>query len=152
MTQEGFVICDSKFNRVKMKSPQYAAISHLGLTKEEIVEKGLDLSKFDAGVQNKWMLNIVMTNEHSEFLAYYPQYTSVYNDIKSRYDKYKEELISIYDKIKDISNQREYAQYVSKHPFSGIFFQLKAGRIKSVNEGLINTKPKKILSEIMKSK
>ncbi len=150
MEQEGFVITDNEFNRVKMKSPQYAAISHLGLTKDEIIEKGFDVSKYDEKTQNKWMLNIVLTNEHSEFLAYYPQYETLYNTIKKHYDKLKNELIELYEESKNIESQKEFGKHISKHPFSSILFRYRNGMISSIEEGLRKTKTKNILDKLGK--
>lgn len=145
MEQEGFVVVDDKFNRIKMKSPQYAAIAHLGLTIEEVVEKGLDVDKYDESLQQKWMLKIILINECDEFLSYYPQYNHMYKWVYSRYVSVLVQMDLMYNEIKGITNQFEYAQKVKGHPLSGIFFQLKAGRIESVKEGLRNTDVKKLL-------
>lgn len=139
MEQEGFVIVDQAFNRVKMKSPQYAAIAHLGLTKAEIIEFGLDINKYDESLQQKWMLKVILINECDEFLSYYPQYTEMYKFILSRFVHLMCTMSDLYNEIKHITNQFEYASKVNKHPLSYIFFQLKAGRIESVEEGLRNT-------------
>lgn len=146
MEQEGFVVVDDKFNRIKMKSPQYAAIAHLGLTIEEVVEKGLDVDKYDESLQQKWMLKIILINECDEFLSYYPQYNHMYKWVYSRYFLVLVQMDLMYNEIKGITNQFEYAQKVKGHPLSGIFFQLKAGRIESVKEGLRNTDVKKLLT------
>lgn len=149
MTQEGFVITDGKFGRVKLKSPQYAAISHLGLTPEEIQEKGLRMDKYDGNTQERWMLKIIMINECSEFLAYYPQYKKLYEKVHSRYKKLVTETEKLYDSVKHITNQFEYASHVKDHPLSGVFFQLKTNRIASVADGIRNTDASK-LQKILK--
>lgn len=149
MEQEGFVITDGNFNRVKLKSPQYAAISHLGLTPEEIQEKGLRMDKYDGNTQERWMLKIIMINECSEFLSYYPQYKKLYESVHSRYQKLVNDTQKLYDTVKDITNQFEYAGHVKDHPLSGVFFQLKANRIASVAEGIRNTDASK-LQKILK--
>lgn len=145
MKQEGFVIVDKHFNRVKMKSPQYAAIAHLGLTKEEIIEKRLDINKYDESLQQKWMLKIILINECDEFLSYYPQYAIMYNDMRDKYDRFIENMEAFYREVKDIQGQWDYANKVKDHPLSSVFFQLKAGRISSVIEGVQNTEVKKLL-------
>lgn len=149
MEQEGFVITDGNFGRVKLKSPQYAAISHLGLTPDEIQEKGLRMDKYDGNTQERWMLKIIMINECSEFLAYYPQYTQLYTKVHDRYKKLVSDTEKLYDSVKDITNQFEYASHVKDHPLSGVFFQLKAGRIANVIDGIRNTDASK-LQKILK--
>jgi hypothetical protein len=81
--REGFVIRDAEFNRVKLKSPQYVALSHLGLTLEEIKDLGLDQGKYDKKTQEKWILKIIQINECDEFLNYHPQYKSMYYDTRN---------------------------------------------------------------------
>jgi len=149
MEQEGFVITDGAFNRVKLKSPQYAAISHLGLTPDEIQEKGLRMDKYDGNTQERWMLKIIMINECSEFLTYYPQYTQLYNKVLTRYTNLVSETEKLYESVKDITNQFEYASHVKDHALSGVFFQLKAGRIANVIDGIRNTDASK-LQKILK--
>jgi len=145
MEQEGFVVTDAKFNRVKMKSPAYAAIAHLGFTKEEIIERGLDLSKYDENTQMKWMLQIIITNECDEFLGYYPQYEKMYRFLYGKFVALLDSMNALYDQVKDINSQWDYAAKVKDHPLSGVYFQLKAGRISSVKEGVRATDIKKLL-------
>lgn len=145
MEQEGFVVTDAKFNRVKMKSPAYAAIAHLGFTKEEIIERGLDLSKYDENTQMKWMLQIIITNECDEFLGYYPQYEKMYRFLYGKFVALLDSMNALYDQVKDINSQWDYAAKVKDHPLSGVYFQLKAGRISSVKEGVRTTDIKKLL-------
>ena len=142
------MISDAQYNRVKMMSPAYAAIAHLGFTKEEIEERGLDLNKYDENLQMKWMLKIIVTNEHDEFLVYYPQYEKMYRFLREKYDRFIGDLEAFYSEVKDIEAQWDYAQKVKDHPLSGVFFQLKNGRIASVMEGVINTDIKKLLKII----
>lgn len=144
MEQEGFVITDGRFGRVKLKSPQYAAISHLGLTPEEIQSKGLRMDRYDGNTQERWMLKIIMVNECSEFLTYYPQYTMLYNLVHARYQNLVAEMEVLYESVKNITNQFEYATHVKNHPLSGVFFQLKAGRITNVVDGIRNTDASKL--------
>lgn len=150
MEQEGFVVVDKNFNRVKMKSPQYAAIAHLGFTREEIIEKGLRLDKYDEKLQMKWMLQIIVINECDEFLSYYPQYTNMYRNIRAKYDTLIASMNALYDTVKGITNQFEYAAKVKDHPLSGVFFRLKSGGLSSVEAGVRETDVKKLLNIITK--
>ena len=150
MIQEGFVITDINFNRIKLKSPQYVAISHLGLTPNEIISKGLNLEKYDENLQEKWMIKIILVNECTEFLTYYPQYTQLYNKIKSKYDKLLNETIELYNSVKHITNSFDYAAKVKAHPLCGVLFSIKSGNITSIEEGIRKTDINK-LNKIIKS-
>jgi hypothetical protein len=114
---EGFVVCDSNWNRVKVKSPNYVLLSHLMFDDEN--------SK-----KNK-LLKVVQTNEGSEFLSYFPKY-------KEEYDKLSTKLQDIADKIvsrfeihhKECNDQKEFAMVLKKkYPrhIQDIMFQLRKG-------------------------
>jgi hypothetical protein len=96
IANEGYIVCDANFNRVKIKSPQYVALSHLS-------------SRDKNGVNARMMLDVIRTNEGSEFLSYFGEYKSLYERVKKQsedfmvvvkgwiqtvYEKYKKETIS----------------------------------------------------------
>lgn len=70
MATEGYVICDAHFNRFKLKCPSYV---------------NLALLHNPDGNQWKRLVAIAQVNEGSEFLAYFPQYTELYQQIFDRY-------------------------------------------------------------------
>lgn len=122
MASEGYVICDANFNRVKVKAPQYVAIAHLR-------------SGFSTGK----MLQIILTNEGEEFLAYYPEWTQIYEQIKEKYDNLVKEIQETYEKYKNIPVQKDFALAIKHLPYSGILFALRGGKVTSIKEALINT-------------
>ena len=69
---EGYVICDARFNRFKLKCTSYVNLALL-TTKD--------------GNAWKRLVAIVQINEGSEFLAYFPQHTELYNSLMARYDQ-----------------------------------------------------------------
>jgi len=71
-SEEGFVVVDKYFHRNKIKSIAYLKIFRL---------------KGEGVVTPKRMLELIQTNESGEFLAYFPEYTEMYNLYKSKYDK-----------------------------------------------------------------
>lgn len=88
---EGFVVCDMNFNRVKVKSPQYVALSHL--------------KNNDRGKKNvRGMLEIVRTNEGDEFLGYFPQYKNLHKSVKLKYDEFINRMKEIIQKMKSNSD------------------------------------------------
>lgn len=107
---EGFVITDSQYNRVKAKSPQYVALSHM-----------------KDGFSTRRMLQLVMNNESEEFLSYFPEYTALYNEIKTKYMCLILDIQETYEKIKDIAVQKDFALEAVKHKFSGALFALRKG-------------------------
>eukprot|EP01129_Flabellula_baltica_P014989 TRINITY_DN7370_c0_g1_i1.p1 TRINITY_DN7370_c0_g1~~TRINITY_DN7370_c0_g1_i1.p1 ORF type:complete len:451 (+),score=107.35 TRINITY_DN7370_c0_g1_i1:1-1353(+) len=82
--QEGFVVRFEDFSRVKVKSPQYVALHHLSSFNNQ------------NGRSFRRILQIVVTNESDEFLAYYPDWRDNYLIVKERYDEMIEEISRLY--------------------------------------------------------
>lgn len=113
MAAEGFVVVDSSFNRLKIKSPAYVAVSHL--------KDGMD------NFSVRRMLELIKTGEADEFLSYYQEYQELYNEVKLKYDNLLVEIESFYDTIKDIVNQKEFASHATKKSYSGVLFKMRRG-------------------------
>ncbi|MEG5058255.1 T4 RnlA family RNA ligase [Microcoleus sp. A2-C5] len=121
MDSEGYIICDANFNRVKVKSPQYVAISHLR-----------------EGFSTRRMIEIVLTNEGEEFLAYFPEWSELYQKVKSKYQCLVEEIEGVYRQHEHIEVQKDFAFAVKHLPYAGILFSLRARRVAGVKEALRN--------------
>lgn len=67
---EGYVVCDDKFNRIKLKNPAYVAVHHM---KESTAY---------------WrIVDIVRSGEIDEYLAYFPGRSLEVHAIKKEYDR-----------------------------------------------------------------
>lgn len=113
MESEGYVVCDTNYNRVKVKAPQYVAVAHM-----------------KDGFTTRRVLEIVRTNENSEFLSYYPEYTDLYYDIRCKYERLLGEIEGFYEGIKHIEGQKEFAQVATQKKYSGCLFQIRGGKAK----------------------
>jgi hypothetical protein len=129
MESEGYIICDAQFRRVKVKSPQYVAIAHLR-----------------DGFSTRRMIEIVRTNEGSEFLNYFPEWTELYQDIQSRFQKLIQEIEAADRQYAGIENQKDFALAVKDLPYSGLLFSRRAGKIESIAAGLQATTISKLES------
>ena len=107
---EGFVVIDDQFNRVKIKSPAYVALSHM-----------------KDGFSQRRMLQLVMNNESEEFLSYFSEFTALHNEIKTKYMCLILDIQETYEKIKDIAVQKDFALEACKHKFSGVLFSMRKG-------------------------
>lgn len=65
--EEGFVVVDKNWNRVKIKSPAYVAAHHL---------------KNNGAVSRKRILEIIEQGEQDEFLGYFPEYKKYFDEIE----------------------------------------------------------------------
>ena len=119
MQQEGFVVVDANFNRVKVKSPQYVAIHHM-----------------KDGFSDRRMIDLVRANEGSEFLGYFPEYKPLYDKIRSAYDALVAETEAAYEEIKSIDTQKDFALRATKFRCSGALFSLRAKKVNCVKDYL----------------
>jgi hypothetical protein len=129
MQHEGYVVVDKHFNRVKIKSPQYVAFSHM--------KEGLASSA-------RSLLEIVRNNESSEFLSYFPEFTDAYNKTKAVYLKAIDDIQAHYEQIKHIETQKDFAFEACKSKFSKTLFDLRANKVASVEESLRDANIKKL--------
>lgn len=119
--QEGYVVCDAKFNRVKLKSPQYVALNNIR-----------------DGHGPKRIIEIIRTNEYQEFLTYFPEWKDEYNKYLNKFALLECELMVAWDKNHYIENQKEFALAIKNVPFNGALFMMRTGKIKSVRDYLQN--------------
>lgn len=123
--KEGFVVCDNKFRRVKMKCGDY-------VKKHRIV----------SGVSSRNLLDIIRKNESDEFLVYCPQFRSMHDEIKSKYDNLCKDIYAYYKSIKHIDNRKEFASLACSQKFSGVLFDIKFGGREKVEDCLENMRIK----------
>jgi T4 RnlA family RNA ligase len=135
--QEGFVLVDKNYNRIKVKSEKYVLIHHLkdSVNDERIVE-------------------LIRTGEDSEVFAYFP-------DIKNRYDEI-EKRIGVFIAILDLFwklfideninmskiTQKEFALYVQNNFDESIhayFYMRRAGKVQNATEWMNKLRPEKVL-------
>lgn len=114
MTSEGYVVCDGNYNRIKIKSPQYVALSHL---------------KESVGMSKRQLLEVVRRNESSEFLSYFPEFASDYYDLRAKYERLLGKMEGFYEATKHISERKDFAAQAKKVNYSDALFQMKYGKI-----------------------
>ncbi len=114
---EGFVVVDKFFRRQKIKSPQYVALANIR-----------------GGLSTKRLIEIVRLGESEEFLAYFPEFTKEYEEVKAKYESLVNEIANVFAKYSPIVAQKDYALAVKHLPYSGILFQLRKDPGKTVKE------------------
>ena len=139
LCQEGYIVEDADFNRIKIKSPSYVVLHH---TRDSMSPRN--------------MLNIIRTNENTEFLTYFPEYLDLYNEIGR---KYKALIWIIEATIRDIyyagieTDYKKIGLYTKDMFYNGAIFQVLRNK-RTVNEILADMSIKKLESwlEIVKEK
>ena len=147
MFDEGFVICDGDFNRVKVKNPAYVEAHH-------------EKSKTGVGV----VIKIIQTNEIDEWLISAPERKEEIMGLKAKYDSLEARLETVWTELvplrpKNItsSEKKKFATAVfelcDKHKtkaYSGLYFQLDSGRVESVRDFLYDYDSKKLFKMLEK--
>jgi len=140
-TEEGYVVVDKDFNRIKVKNPAYVAVHHLK----------------DKTSEYKIMV-IVKSNEVDEFAATFPERKDELYTLKENYDKLNHQLHDTWETLKnrlpkDISpaERKRFAQEVFKvaeekdvEQFASLFFALLDGKAETVSEYLHDYSDKKL--------
>lgn len=127
--EEGYVVRNSRNNRVKVKNPSYIALSLL----------------HNGGVMTyKRVLELVDAGEDAEYLAYFPDEQEKFDFVKDKVEQVLQNAMNVYAEIQNIKEQKEFAGEALKHPFSGILFRLRAGEdVREIWKGLnLNSKMK----------
>ena len=121
---EGFVVCDKNFNRVKIKSPTYVALHHM---------KNNGVLSYERGIE------IVRGNELEEVLTYFPEFKDHLEQIKEKYDFLVSHLEASWDGfntlVTALAPRKEAAIWITKNfDIPGVGFALLDGKVKSVKE------------------
>lgn len=134
-SEEGYVVVDANFNRIKIKNPAYVAVHHLkGKTAEHQI------------------MVIIKANELEEFGATFPERIAEMNKLKTNYDLLIAKLNVVWNVLQDFkpknitpAEKKKYASAVfdicGKHNiknFTGLYFGLVDGKIESVEDFILN--------------
>jgi RNA ligase len=128
MKNEGYVVCDQFFKRIKIKSPQYVAIA---LLKSKLKSNSSDILLFE-----RRLLEIINCNEGLEFLSYFPEWSQPYYELKTKYEEKIREIEGQYQQLQTIPSDKEFALSIKHLPYSGVLFALRRGHVSSVRESL----------------
>lgn len=109
--REGFVVRDIHYNRVKVKSPVYVIAHHT---------KGNVLTPRRA-------IDLIMMNEHHEFLAVFDEYTEFVMKFVERMIWLKNDCIRDFEDCCGLESQKDFAMAVKDKPYSGLLFSMRKG-------------------------
>ncbi len=138
---EGYVVVDGWFNRIKIKNPAYVAVHHL---KSKTSEHAI--------------MGVVKSNEIDEFISTFPDRKEEIEKLHKGYNELVSKLESVWDELKDnrpknitAKERKKYAmavkEAVEKHDvgvFTGLFFGLSDYKVNSVEEYMFNFDNKKL--------
>lgn len=114
-SEEGYVVVDANWNRVKVKSPAYLAVHHLK----------------NAGVLSaRRVMDIILNGEQSEVLANFPEFTDYFNVASEIFYNFKSDLQKNVDDFRNMTfeTKKDFAMVVSKTQLPSFFFQVYDGK------------------------
>tara|TARA_R110000796_G_scaffold248124_2_gene374544 strand:- start:7290 stop:8432 length:1143 start_codon:yes stop_codon:yes gene_type:complete len=146
-TEEGYVVCDANFNRIKLKNPAYVAAHHL---------------KSKTNLYH--IMTIVKSNEIEEYGATFPERREELNELKIGYDTLTVKLTEVWDELKQFKpknitkqEQKKFAMKVFEvcnkydvKSFTGLYFGLKDGKVESVKDFMFNLDDKRLYEILTK--
>jgi hypothetical protein len=134
--EEGYVVKDADYRRIKVKSPAYVAISHL-----------------ISGMNEKRLLELLRTNEVGEFLTYFPEYKPHIDELNQKIDSLTKYLdFVIREKIIPVqyNTRKEFAEMAAKTKYPAFFFIYYDGKIKNPKDWIWSMTNDKIIEQLDK--
>lgn len=154
---EGFVCVDDKFNRLKIKSPQYEAINQLRAIPTEFKDKESEeywLSKIPEINKNnaRRLLEIIRTNDHKTFLGLekYESLAGQYKEIKHKFENLKVFLNKLINDCLSLEGKELGLKMKPYQEYNGLVFGIKQGKIQSIDQWLYAHDIKKLETIINK--
>jgi hypothetical protein len=106
--EEGLVIVDKDFNRVKIKQESYLKLARISmLNEQDIFEYVLGYSQIDI-----------------EFINRLPEVEAKIEGIRKKWNKIMETTKEVFETIKDKPTRKEFAIEAVKYPFNSILFSM----------------------------
>lgn len=131
--QEGYVIVDNDWNRVKIKSPSYVAVHHL---------------KNNGIINKQRAIELIKKNEHHEFLIYFPEFAEFFNTLENKYIKFIEDMdfcIECAKNDKKLDNRKKFAEFAKTTRCPAMMFNWLDGKFISIKEWINSQMNEKII-------
>lgn len=142
-SEEGYVIVDKYFNRIKIKSPAYLMAHRL---------------RGEGALTEKRALDLIRINEHGEYLVYFPEDKEFFDNVERKLNRYLDKLEA--DRIcfimelrhnEGMKTRKDKALYIMENCINpAIMFQLLDEKIKVSKEGVEKISTEKLLAFINK--
>lgn len=115
LAQEGYVVVDQYYNRVKVKHPGYVALHHAkdGMTRKAFAE-------------------IVRNGETSEVLAAFPEFKPIMDEVKIKYEALVNATEADYTAIQGVASDKEFALEALKTRCSAALFSMRRKKTSSI--------------------
>ena len=129
---EGYVVRDKNYNRIKIKSPEYLAIHRLAN---------------NGNVSYKRILELVLINEDSEFLTYFPEYTEAFDEVKEKLNAFLSKVKrdeKEYYRMK-FNSRKSLAMWAKNKTLPSALFALEDNKVNNCEEFVRNMRVDNLL-------
>lgn len=132
--EEGYVVVDKNYNRLKVKSLLYVSLSHIS---QGVTTLGS-------------VVEIIKKNEKDEFLTYFPEYNEIFEDIKTRIEAFAARQTASLMEIQAVNfdSRKVLAAVVVGTECPACIFALIDGKAESASDWLMSRPAHRILDLI----
>ena len=113
ITDEGYVIIDENFNRIKVKNPAYVDLHHM---------------KGEGMPTERRIVDIIFRGEDTEVLSYFPEFKEYFDPWQKAYAKLLELVNRDKHLIKGVTDRKKFAEQVKDFPHKHILFNMLNGK------------------------
>lgn len=114
LAQEGYVVCDAAFHRIKVKHPGYVALHH--------AKDGMSVRAF---------VEIAKSGETSEVEAAFPELKGQIDDVRDRYERLVIATEADFAAHRHRAPKKDFALAIKDRPHSAALFQMYDGKATS---------------------
>ena len=109
--EEGYVVVDFNYNRVKIKSHAYVAAHHL---------------KNNGVITYSRVLDMIKANGQDDFISIYPEYTEVFDEVSGRLLSFIGECINLLKEFNqtNFNTRKDFAVWAVSKKFPSLLFLL----------------------------
>jgi len=124
--------------RIKVKNKGYLAIAHM---------------RGNGELSTKRIAYLVLKNETDEYLGMFPEDKQFFQPYFDAFEKVKKLIEELREKVKGITDQKEYAMIVKDTPAAGIMFCLKKGMtLNDIFEKMSDNSREELLNKFVEEK
>ncbi len=109
--EEGYVVLNNVTGeRIKVKNPSFLAVFNLRMNGVPSVSR---------------MIKLVTENDYEEYLVYFPEDFNLFKPFIDTYEAMIQEMNHVWENVKDIENQKEFALSVKDRCYNGVLFSCR---------------------------
>lgn len=124
-SEEGYVVVDAHWNRVKIKSPAYVAAHHL---------------KNNGVITYSRVLDMIKVGGDDDFISIYPEYREVFKTVKDKLISFIDDCLEILREFHNVKfeTRKEFATWATTKRFPSLLFLLLDEKIGKTSDDVGN--------------